>query len=200
MDLILVRHGLPERRVVVTGTADPHLDATGLEQAHALGEYLANEQIDAIWTSPMNRARETAQPLADRLGLACRVHHDLAEWDRESTEYITVEELKATNDPRWKAMLTGEWTGAVDPQTFQTQVVAAVDSIIAAHPGQRVVVVCHAGVIGTYLSHILGLAKPGGFFHPGYTSINRVVASSQGHRTISTLNETSHLYRPGIAR
>ena len=98
MDLILVRHALPERLVVQTGAADPRLDAVGLRQAAELGEYLAGELIDAIWTSPMIRARETAQPLADRIGLVPRVHNDLAEWDRELPEYIPVEELKATND------------------------------------------------------------------------------------------------------
>ncbi len=194
MDLILVRHGLPERLVAKNGTADPHLADLGIQQAAALGEYLASEVIDAIWTSPINRAIETAQPLANRLGLVPRVHNDLAEWDRNSDEYIPVEELKAKNDPRWQAMQTGEWTGGNDPRKFQAEVVEAIDNIIGVHGGQRVVVVCHAGVLGTYLSHILGIPRPGGFFHPKYTSIHRVVASSRGHRTVQSLNETTHLY------
>ncbi len=197
MDLILVRHGLPERVIAQAGAADPHLNETGRKQADALGEYLAAEHIDAVWTSPMNRARDTAQPLTERLRLVSRVHDDLAEWDRESAEYIPVEELKATNDPRWIALQTGEWTGNIDPLEFQSKVVAAIDQIISTHTGQRVVVVCHAGVIGTYLAHILQYAKPGGFFHPEYTSIHRVIASARGHRTIKTLNETTHLYVRG---
>ena len=194
MDLILVRHGLPERVVAQTGPADPNLSETGRRQADALGHYLAKEQIDAIWTSPMNRARETAHPLAQRLNLVPVVHDGIAEWDRESAEYIPIEELKATNDPRWHALQTGEWTGNIDPREFQAGVVAAIDEIIRTHTGQRAVVVCHAGVIGTYLAHILELDKPGGFFHPEYTSIHRVIASSRGHRTIQTLNELTHLH------
>lgn len=197
MDLILVRHGLPERITVQVGAADPHLSDVGQRQANALGEYLATERLDAVWTSPMNRARETAGPLAALLNLVPLVHDDIAEWDRESSEYIPVEELKATNDPRWHALQSGEWTGNVDPYEFQRTVVRAIDTIIRTHTGQRVVVVCHAGVIGAYLAHILSFAKPGGFFHPEYTSIHRVLASSRGHRTIQTLNELTHLHVPG---
>jgi 2,3-bisphosphoglycerate-dependent phosphoglycerate mutase len=194
VELILVRHGLPVREVALTGVADPHLNELGRRQAIAVGDYLGEERVDAIWTSPMTRARETAQPLAECLGLVPVVHDGLAEWDREAGEYIPIEELKATNDPRWQAMQTGEWTGGIDPLKFQARVVGAIDEIVGAHPRQRVAVFCHAGVLGTYLAHILGISRPGGFFHPAYTSIHRVIASSSGHRTVQSLNELTHLY------
>ncbi len=194
MDLILVRHALPQRVVAVDGPADPSLDPVGARQADALGDYLAGERIDAIWSSLLRRARETASPLASRTNLEVQVHEGLAEWDQGSNQYIPIEELKATNDPMWQAMQTGEWTGGIDPAVFQRRIVAAMDDIIDANAGRRVVVVCHAGVLGTYLAHMLGIPKPGGFFHPEYTSIHRIVASSRGHRTVQTLNELTHLY------
>ena len=198
MELILIRHGLPERVVAQSGTADPHLDEIGTRQADALAQYLGAENIDAVWTSPMIRARETAQPLADRLSLVPRIHDDLAEWDKDSSAYIPVEEMKRTNDPRWQQMQTGQWTGDIDPLKFQSKVVGAIEAIIRAHTSQRVAVFCHAGVLGTYLAHILGIPKPGGFFHPDYTSIHRVMASSKGHRTVQTLNELTHLHGAGL--
>ena len=194
MELVFVRHGLPERVVVTEGTADPHLDALGHRQAAALGEFLAAEGVDAIWSSPMNRARETAQPLADRTGLSVSIDDDLAEWDRDSSAYVPIEELKATNDPMWQKMMSGEWTGSQDPIAFQAAIVAAVDRIVAAHSGQKVAITCHGGVINAYLAHILEVPKPNGFFHPEYTSIHRVMASSRGHRSLRSLNELTHLH------
>ncbi len=194
MELVFVRHGLPERVEVTEGTADPHLDALGHSQAAAVGDYLAAQGIDAIWSSPMHRARETAQPLAALTGLTVSIDNDLAEWDRDSDTYIPIEEMRATNHPNWQKMLSGEWTGSQDPVAFQAAVVAAVDRIIAAHSGQRVAITCHGGVINAYVSHILELPKPNGFFHPEYTSIHRVMASSRGHRSLRTLNELTHLH------
>ena len=194
MELLIVRHALPRRVIVEEGAADPRLDELGHRQADAMAEYLAAEGIDAVWSSPMARARETAQPLLDRTGLELGVDNDLAEWDRDSNSYIPVEELKASNHPMWQAMMAGEWVGASDPVTFQKNVVAAMNRIIDAHPGERVAVVCHGGVIGAYLAHILELPRPGGFFHPEYTSIHRVMASSRGHRTLRSMNELTHLH------
>ena len=194
MELVFVRHGLPERVVVTEGTADPHLDELGQRQALAVAEFLAAGGIDAIWSSPMNRARETAQPLADITGLPVHIDNDLAEWDRDSAAYIPIEELRATNDPMWQKMLSGEWTGTQDPIAFKAIVVAAVDRIVLRHPGQTVGVVCHGGVVNAYLTHILEIPKANGFFHPEYTSIHRVMASSKGHRSVRSLNELTHLY------
>jgi probable phosphoglycerate mutase len=72
------------------------------------------------------------------------------------------------------------------------QVVAAIEQLIAAHPGQRIAVVCHGGVINAWATHTLGL-EPRMFFNPGYTAISRFLAASSGERSILTLNETAHL-------
>src|SRR5687768_15688948 len=101
MELLLIRHALPVRvdEGTVDGPADPELSAAGLEQAKALAGWLADERIDAIWSSPMRRARETASPLSERLGLEVVVDPGLAEFDRDAASYIPIEELKAANDP-----------------------------------------------------------------------------------------------------
>ena len=71
-------------------------------------------------------------------------------------------------------------------------VVAAIESIVATHPGHRVAVVCHGGVINAYAAHVLGIEDPL-FFLPTYTSISRVFAASTGERSIASLNEAAHL-------
>jgi probable phosphoglycerate mutase len=194
MELILIRHALPIRREVKDGPADPELSEDGHQQSHRLAEYLAAEEIDSIYVSPLNRAIQTAEPLAQRLGLRSIVVDDIAEYDRESHEYIPIEELRAANDPRWQKMMAGEWESTVETvDQFKTRVVRAIELIIDRHQSSIVAVVCHGGVINHYLANILGITTTRGFFYPNYTSIHRVFASRNGSRSLMTLNETAHL-------
>ncbi len=204
MELLLIRHALPIRRELESGVADPELSEDGRAQAVHLGEYLASEHLDAVYASSMQRARQTAEPVAASRGLEVVLRDGITEFDRFSSEYVPVEELKAANDPRWQKMLAGEWDGEESQDEFHGRTVAAIEEIVAAHSGQRVAVVCHGGVINAYLSMIMGLTdeitggSSRGFFYPNYTSIHRVAASSRGDRSVITLNETSHLRNTGL--
>jgi len=194
VELVLVRHGLPVRRELVEGVADPELAPDGHVQASRLAEYLATEDIAAIYVSPLKRAVETAAPLAAKLGIAPVVDNDISEFDRNSKEYVPIEELRSTDAPRWLKMIRGEWEEGHDhPDLFRERVIAACERMIARHPSERVVAVCHGGVINQYLAHILGIQTRLGFFYPQYTSIHRVVASREGLRSVATLNEIAHL-------
>jgi probable phosphoglycerate mutase len=187
MELLFIRHALPVRidEGHGSGPADPDLATLGLEQAAALAEWLAGESVDALYSSPMRRALQTAGPVAERLGLPITVEEGIAEFDREALSYVPIEELKAANDPRWYAV-------PERPEHFVGVVVEAVERIVAAHPSQRVALVCHGGVVNAYAGHVLGIDDPL-FFLPGYTSISRILASTAGPRSISSLNETSHV-------
>lgn len=199
MEIILVRHALPIRRENVEGPADPELSSDGHEQARHFAEYMALEHIDAIYTSPMKRAVQTAEPLAKMKGLAPIVVEGVAEFDQHSNEYIPVEELKAANDPRWKELMEGGFGAHEDAETFNTRVRDSIERIISENKGGRVVVTCHGGVINSYLANVLRLPDNSAqFFYPNYTSIHRVAASSAGHRSILSVNETSHLRGTGL--
>ena len=194
MELVLVRHGLPIRREVAEGPADPELSAEGHDQSARLAKYLATESIDAIYSSPMKRAMQTAEPLAKTINLPISVIDDVAEFDRLSNEYIPIEELRAANDDRWHKLVAGEWDSESDTlDEFRSRVVTSIEKLIALHASQRIVITCHGGVINQYLAHILGLETERGFFYPQYTSIHRVVAAQNGLRSISSLNEIAHL-------
>jgi broad specificity phosphatase PhoE len=194
VELVLVRHGLPLRVELETGIADPELASEGHEQAAKMAAYLGVEDMEAVYVSPLRRAVETARPLCKLLGLEAVVSEGVAEFDRNSRDYVPVEELRATNDPRWEKLLRGEWDGVdEDPSLFKARVVATVEDMIARQPGGRVVVVCHGGVINQYLAHVLGIETHIGFFYPKYTSIHRVMASRSGQRSIVSINEASHL-------
>ena len=193
MDLLLIRHALPQRVELVEGPADPELSPEGFVQARRLAAWLASEPLDAVYSSPLRRAVQTAEPLAEVTGHPVQVVDGLAEWDREASSYIPIEELKAADDPVWKSLAAGELHElGVDGPSFQGRVVTAVAGIAAAHAGQTVAVVCHGGVVNAYLANVLGLDRLL-FFQPDYTCISRVRVSSTGIRSLRTLNETPHL-------
>lgn len=198
MELLIVRHGLPEKIIRPDGTpADPPLDDVGFRQADLLAHYLAPEGINAIYSSPLQRAMQTAAPLASQLGIDVEIHDGVAEWDRNSHEYIPVEEMKATNNEKWQALMRGEWTSDLDQDEFHRNVIGGFEEIVARHPGQRVVVTCHGGVINSYLAHVLGISSRA-FFQPDYTSIHRVMASTSGPRSVRAINEIAHLRGTGL--
>ncbi|MCU0267539.1 MAG: histidine phosphatase family protein [Acidimicrobiales bacterium] len=196
MELVLVRHALPHRLVVPGGVADPELSPEGRRQAAALGRVLATEPLHAVYASPLRRAEQTAAPVAAAVGLTPRRRDGLAEWDRDAADYIPVEELKATGDPRWDALAAQRWDElGVDIEAFRRRVLTTVAAIAADHPGERVAVVCHGGVINVVAADVLGLEQVL-FFEPAYTSLTRVLVARDGTRSLRSLNEAGHLLHP----
>lgn len=192
MQLWLIRHALPLRVEGVASGADPGLSPEGVAQSERLAAWLHDAPLDAVWSSPLRRARDTAAPLARALGVETQIDDDLAEFDRDADFYIPLEELKAEGDPRYQELVDGTWAGEDAGAAFAHRLVAAMERVITAHPGGEVAVVCHGGVINVYLAHVLGLAEPM-FFHPDYTGISRVRAARSGPRSIVSINETGHL-------
>jgi len=195
MDLLWVRHAEPERIAPGTGVpADPPLTARGRDQAERLAAWLAVEPIDVVLSSPQRRAVETADPIARAHDLDVQVVAGLVEYDVQSDSYIPMEELRATDDPKLAAMYEGRWEefGGESTETFRARVVATLDEVVAAHPGRRVVAVCHGGVINVALAVVLGLDRHL-WFDPHYTSLSRMVASRTGVRSLASLNERAHL-------
>lgn len=187
MELLLIRHGLPLRNDT---SSDPDLSPEGHEQARKVADWLAQEGADAVWSSPMRRAVQTAQPFADDLGHSISQHEGVAEFDRDSGAYVPMEVLKRENYEAWLAFAKGEH--AMDIEAFSAAVVGALEEVIAAHPGQRVAVFCHGGVINVWTAHILGMA-PRLFFEPGYSSVHRYMCARGGQRNVVALNERAHL-------
>ena len=156
--------------------------------------WLAAEGVDRVTSSPLRRATETAAPLADALGLEIAIDDQLREYDAHADSYIPIEELREQQDDRWQAMVEGRWQdfGGEAPDTFRTRIVERIDALIGEHPGERVAVVCHGGVINVYLAALLGIDRHL-WFDPGYTSISRVRASRTGARSVGSINELGHL-------
>lgn len=195
MELVLIRHGLPVREENEPGgkPADPPLSEEGRRQARLVAEYLAPEGFDAVYSSPMRRAVETAQPLADLLGTEVVIDDELAELDRGHHFYVPIEELRATGDPRYQQLLDGELYGEVDMDTFGRVSSLAVQRVLEANPDKKVAVFAHGGVINAFASRVLELDR-WFFFAPHYTGVCRFRPSPIDDKlSLWSLNELAHL-------
>jgi probable phosphoglycerate mutase len=195
VEIVLVRHALPVRIDATPdgSPADPGLAPAGIAQAARIPAALAADPVDALYTSPSRRARETAAPLAAALGLAAVLEPGIAEFDVDDPSYVPVEELRASGDPRWQLLVAGDlYSVGVDPAAFRERVVGAVERIAAAHPGGRAVLVTHSGTVNAYAGHVLAQSKAI-WFAPSYCSISRVAVARTGRRGIVSLNETGHV-------
>lgn len=192
MELILIRHGLPEKIVNEDGQpADPPLSEEGLLQADKAAAWMDQEKIDRIYSSPMQRAFETARPLAAHKNLEIEVRDGVAEYDQHADQYIPVEQLKQVDYDRWLKLMKGQMDEVDFPQ-FVERVTTTLEEIVEENRGKRVAVTCHGGVINVWAAHVIGFA-PRMFFNPNYTSINRFMCASSGERSVITLNEHYHL-------
>ncbi|GAA4543214.1 MULTISPECIES: histidine phosphatase family protein [Streptomyces] len=189
-ELLLIRHGLP-----LAGVFDPRLSPEGTAQAERLAAWLVHEDVDALYSSPYRRARETVAPLERLTGMTATVLDDLREWDTDvSQPYMPPEQIGA-DDPRAAALAEGRYEDFVpelDRDAFRARARRAMDTILDAHPGGRVAVVCHGGITNTYLATVLGLPTMF-WFHPDYTSVSRVRRMPGGRIVLHSVNETAHM-------
>ena len=200
-DLILVRHGesAPARLDAPAprqdGHSDPELAPEGREQAEQLAERLALETIDAIYVTTLRRTAETAAPLAKRLGIEPQVEPDLreiylGEWEGIAfRKHVTEQHPTAVRmflEQRWDVI-----PGAESNESFATRIKRGLERIIAAHRGQRVVVVVHGGVIGQAMGLVAG-TSPFVFLGADNASITQIVAMPQPW-TVRRFNDTAHL-------
>jgi len=152
--IIYVRHGKPDfprDRLYCDEQEDPPLTDEGVRQAEAAAELLKNEPVDAIYVSPMQRTRMTAQPIIDALKTPFHVDDQLKErpfglWDGMYFDDIQrdfPDEFKA-----WKRDPVGFVPqGGETIHEHSDRIGAAVQRIITSHPGGTVVVVMHVGPI-----------------------------------------------------
>ena len=200
MQLLLVRHGQPVTEVHTDGSfANPSLSHIGQQQADLAGKWLAELGVQRVYASPMARALQTAEPIAAAAQLgsdAIVVREGLTEFDSRSSSYVPMEVMKRTNRARWDELASGTFNAddAAGVQAWVEQAVAAIEQIVADHAGERVAVACHGGVVNAYLAHCLDFDTERFLrFDVDYTSVTRVMASGQGHRSVLSINERSHL-------
>jgi probable phosphoglycerate mutase len=200
-ELVLVRHGQSEAVVegrdfpLVDGQGDPPLSELGRDQAKRVGRRLGGQPVDAIYVTTLCRTAQTAQPLADQLGLPLSVEPDLREVFLGEWEGGAFRQKVADRDPIAMQMFAEQrWDvipGAEDSDTFAARVRGAIERIAAAHPDERVVVVSHGGTIGEILHQATG-SEPWAFVGADNASISHIVVTD-GVWRVRRYNDTSHL-------
>lgn len=162
MTLLLIRHAsndlLKEHRI---GGRMPgvHLNQDGRAEAEALARRLTSVPLAAVYSSPMERALETAEAIATPHGLEVRIHPGLHEVDCGEWSGQPADRLR--EDPYWFPLRAyPAWVpfpGGENSWEVQVRMVAALEEIRAAHPGQTVAVVSHADPIRLAVAHYIGL-------------------------------------------
>ncbi|HET6877442.1 MAG TPA: bifunctional RNase H/acid phosphatase [Jatrophihabitans sp.] len=198
--LVLVRHGATahsaEKRF--SGRNDLPLDETGRTQARALAERVALlPGVAAVVSSPLSRALQTAELIAERLHLPVREVDDLAETDFGAFEGLTVAEARARYPEEFAA-----WTSSPDVAPPRGESFAAVarrvrrarEAVIAEHSEQTVVAVTHVTPIKTLLRLALD-APPSALFriHLDTASISTLDYFADGSSSVRLVNDTGHL-------
>lgn len=152
-ELVLVRHGETpwnrERRL--QGHIDIGLNAAGHRQAGAVGRRLARERVDALYTSDLKRARQTAEAIAESTGLPVQADERLRERSYGVFEGHCIDEL-ARHFPAQHADWQARRVDAVIERgetlrVFHQRIAMALGGIARRHPDQRVVLAVHGGVL-----------------------------------------------------
>ncbi len=159
--VLLVRHGqTPTTGKLLPGRAPGlHLAEAGHEQARRAAERIAAlTRVDAVYASPLERARETAAPIAAGRKLKVQIDKGLLECD--FGDWTGAELKNLMKLPEWqtvqRAPSTFTFPGGESFTAMQNRIVGAIDRIRAAHPGGVVVLVSHADPIKAAVAHALG--------------------------------------------
>ena len=159
--ILIARHGQSDwnQEKRWQGHADRPLTERGREQAQALADRLAHIELDAVYSSDLQRARDTAAVVAESQGVELRQLPDLREVDVGSWSGLTrveAEERFPDGFARWRDGYPG-WKDGETYEAMTERVLRAVDEIAAEHEGGRVLVVSHGGPIRAMHAAALGL-------------------------------------------
>ncbi|MET9855080.1 bifunctional RNase H/acid phosphatase [Streptomyces sp. NPDC006450] len=200
---VLLRHGetalTPQKRFSGSGGSDPELSAAGRRQAAAVAESLAARgTVQTVISSPLRRCRETAQAVADRLGLTVTVEEGLREVDFGAWEGLTFAEARERYPEDLQAWLDSPKaapTGGGESFASATRRISATrDRLLAEHAGRTVLLVSHVTPVKILVRLALG-APPEALFRMELSaaSLSAVAYYADGNASVRLLNDTSHL-------
>lgn len=204
MRLLLARHGATEHNIGgrFTGHLPTGLSAVGQRQAEALAQALAHEPLDALVTSDLDRARETAEPIAARVSLPLLEDPDLREIALGDWEGRTLAEVSATDPNLWAAWQHGEPgaapRGGETVPAFRDRVERALARWHARCPAGQILWVTHGGFIAMAVVVALNadLARRSAIRRDN-ASLTELEVTETGI-TVARVNDTAHLHALAI--
>lgn len=160
-ELVIVRHGQTAANIagLLVGRQDVLLTELGHEQAKRAAEAVSSLEPNALVVSPLQRARQTAKPIAEQTLLLPDIEEDIAEFGFGDFEGWA-EKDALDNHPHLRPLITGEahpderWPNGESGSGFVARIFDGIGRIVADHPNQRVVIVTHGGVIGSWVARM----------------------------------------------
>ena len=201
--LYLVRHAETDNnrarpRRLQGRRTDPTLSEEGRQQAEATGRFMAGLPIDAVYVSPLLRARQTAEAIALPHRLPIEVVDDLTEVDVGVWDGLGWDEVQR-NDPEAYRLFMADasvhpYLGGENLTTVQNRVVPALEKLMADNVGRTIVAVAHNIVNRTYLAHLLQLPLVDFRTIPQDNCGINMLRWRDGRVKLVSVNTLAHLY------
>jgi probable phosphoglycerate mutase len=197
--LIILRHGETEWNAEsrYQGQLDSPLTAAGRAQAEALGGRLAGENVSALYSSDLGRARQTAEAIASRTRHAIVHHVGLRERHLGLFQGHIIQQAREQWPEEYRRLRSGQadYTppGGESQRALSDRVVAAVTEIAGRHPGETLAVVTHGGVLTALFRHVLGLPLDAPRRFARSNASWNVFTLSDAKWVMETWGDTSHL-------
>ena len=199
--LTLIRHGesVLDSQKKIQGNLDSSLTQKGISQFELLSKHVKNknENFDAIFSSPLKRAFETASIISKHLELPVRVVENIKEINLGEWEGKFIEEIKEKESELFEKFISNPLEYLIpsgeNPLDFQKRVVSSINNILNSNDNKKTLVVSHAGTINAFVCHILNLDLNHMWkMHIDNTSITEVVFNNCSPRVV-LFNDICHL-------
>ena len=197
--IFLVRHGHTlwngERKI--QGHSNVELSADGISQAKLLAANFPLENISAIYSSDLARAKVTAEILADKFNLPLQLEKNLREANWGVWEGQTLAAIEKADPLNYERFFRNpEEVQIKNAETFaqlQARAVSALKKIIAAHPDENIIIVAHGAINRTILCHILEMPLKKMWTLSQFNTAVNIFRFEDGYFTVDLINGTSHL-------
>lgn len=195
----LIRHGETEWNKIgkFQGSTDIALSKTGIEQAYLAAQVLKGK-IDHIYASPLSRAKQTADIIAEPNNITAQIETDIREINFGLWEGLTFEEIR-TQYPKeflsWRNPEEGYlMSDDLSIRNAGKRAGDAMRRLVKSHSGERIALVAHGGILKAGLINLFDWNMTMYHkFYLGNTSITKLVFKKNDSPVLATLNNTSHL-------
>jgi broad specificity phosphatase PhoE len=195
----LVRHGQTawNKEEIFRGRADVPLNESGLKEAELAAEYFRGKEVDAIYSSPISRALQTAEKIARVLGLKVVPHSGITDMSFGDWEGRPIREVEKNDPDRFRLwqeephllkVPRGETLDEV-----RTRTMAALEEVISSHLQGTVILVSHRVITKVLICAILGLDNSHFWQIDQDTTAINLIRYQNGKYALSLMNEACHL-------
>lgn len=205
-NIFLVRHGeVAGNRgdaSFFVGWSDLPLNEQGQKQARQVGDYLECEKINGVYASDLQRARKTAERIAEKHGLNVETNVALREVNYGKWEGLSEADLHREYSQQWSARQNDPWNvAAVDGENYAqmwARFFPVWEELLKKHENERFVIVAHNGLLRMLLCYLTG-APFENFkrFHADNGGVSRIEIECNSDGTqrtvVQAVNETAHL-------